>query len=302
MSLVILVKKIIKNFIGALEISSDKTKYLPYVFLLLIFLIRIPVALLPSGTNWFDEVVVTSISKLDLRSFLEIIRYEPHPPGFYLFLKIFLFNDIIQYRLLGLFVGFFLTYLSLNYADKKGLLKNQGLFFGILLFLSSYTYLLITNAAKQDTISLPLLMLHFFVSVNITKSHRGGAKGFDYMLLVLVSTILLFTGYIAYAFSIINLLVCIFKSKDKRIIFYLLAVQSVAILITYRYFASYQIGHLMNRSGLSEGHIRLFLTSLSMHLLGISFNLIIGKLLSLIFLFELKENFLKTPGNTSLLF
>jgi hypothetical protein len=215
---------------------------------------------------WYDEVVVLDISKQDVGLLLNTIISEPHPPGFYLFLKLLGINSIFEGRLFITIISYFLVFITLVYGYKQKIINNYNISTGLSLFLCSFTFLEITSFIKQDSISFPVFL---FFLLTILKLINEPSKNTTTIFLAITSSLLLlFLGYIPYVISISILIGCLYICKQIRPLIATLILHVGLFSVYYLYFFESQLKHNQGRFSWLAENYNSFGNALSKHLTG----------------------------------
>ena len=205
-------------------------KYLWIFFVNLIMLLSIVVVIkLEKPGYWYDEIIVTEISKQPVLELLDTIKAEPHPPGFYLLLKLLPTDNPINTRIIIASTGTLLMVLGILVGGKLGVLKKHNLNAGIILLVLSPFWIQQVTTIKQDVITTPLMLLNFIVLIKYSER-----KQFKYLLLAyIVFFILFFFGYInaLVCFSCLCLVSLRKKSNKEFYIFFIVVLFLSAYLL-----------------------------------------------------------------------
>src|SRR3989344_3232294 len=139
-----------------------KLKYIPYIVLMASFILRFIYIWVFPMPYWYDEIVFISFSKQSFPDLLQTLTAEPHPPVFFLFLKLLPIDNIVLTRTILLLTTYLLSIISLMHAQHYKLLEKYNLNLGIALFFSSYTFLETSMYVKDAVISTPLVLITLF--------------------------------------------------------------------------------------------------------------------------------------------
>ena len=147
--------------------KAENTGKLIIFFLVILFVFKLPFSVLPWGGNWFDETIVDRISQLRAETFIETIKSEPHPPGFFFLVKLlsplrFPFKKIIL-----LLLCYFMYLKVIQYGLANKVIQKFKLSSGLILYFGSFGFMMISGKLKQDLVSFPLFLLFFFSVLNI---------------------------------------------------------------------------------------------------------------------------------------
>lgn len=247
---------------------SKTISYQALLFTVLVigFFVKIPFFKFAFADFWYDESVVTIISKQPISELLKTISAEPHPPGYYLFLKLLPRENPFLTKFYMTSISYFLVFASLLYAKRTGLLLKHRLSLGLALFFSSYTFLTITSDIKQDSLSFPLLLFFLFLFLKIADNVKGSVK--EIFVINMLQVLLLFLGYVAYSWGLFMLLILFVYSKRAKLVGWSLILQ-VSVLILFLYFFGFDQIVLNNQRFFWFNEYRnSMLSALSTHLTG----------------------------------
>ncbi len=119
----------------------DKFLHLfPIFVLILSFSIKITLYKVFGTEYWYDEIITTEIGKQSLPVLLDTIKAEPHPPGFYIFLKIFPVENMSKTRFLLVSLSYLLISLITIWGYKVQVLTKYKLSWGLALFFFLYLF------------------------------------------------------------------------------------------------------------------------------------------------------------------
>ena len=183
----------------------------------------------------FDELVVTQISRLSLPQLLNTIKVEPHPPLFYIFLKLLPTENVLLSKLLVTFLSYFSFLVAFLYAFRKKLIQHYKLSLGLTIFVISFGFLEITSTIKQDSVSLPILLLVAFISLYVTQ-RSSLPKVKELLIAHFLTVILLFTGYLSYFQAMLILLLVTIYLYKFRLPKYLYAAQVLVLLVYFSFY------------------------------------------------------------------
>ncbi len=240
--------------------------HLPFFVLTTIFLSRIVAYLTFPVILEHDEVVVSEISKLPVKELLNVVVAEPHPPGFYLLLKLIPFDEKNLVKITLSAIGFLLFTISLLISYKKGLVQKYKFAFGLSLFFASNLVVSVFSTLKQDIISFPLLLSLFFLVISLFEKRKLEIRNFLYIHVLLL--LLLFFGYIAYIEGLLLLFLVTFYFYKEKIPKYLFGFQLLVLSIYIRFFAFEQFLINLNRLLWIKGIENSFIHSTSRFLTG----------------------------------
>lgn len=199
-----------KNFVTFLlsqRLDKKLTPLYSHLYLILIFITLLSIVFYSGFLQFydFDEFVVSTISKQPLSQLFDTIYSEPHPPGFYLLLKFFGFFFHTPASLKRSVISFCLIMFAfiMRYGTQLKIFRENKMYFGTLLFLSSYGFTFVSNNLKQDIVTFPLIILVFFICLNFFDKlrHHKSLSLSNYTLLVVLNLLIFFFGYLAFAWS-----------------------------------------------------------------------------------------------------
>ncbi|OGC61075.1 hypothetical protein A3K34_04680 [candidate division WWE3 bacterium RIFOXYC1_FULL_40_10] len=172
--------------------------------MIIVGLVGVLLTTLIMGTSyWHDEIILTDISKQPITQLMDTISTEPHPPGIYLFLKLFPVEYPLLTRILFISMSTIALALAIAWADKNKVLEKYNLYFGLALFAVSPLWTSIAPNVKQDAVTLPLFIIAFFVLLKFQENLE-----YKYLIaLTLFAIIALFFGYLNFVY--IAILLCI---------------------------------------------------------------------------------------------
>lgn len=241
--------------------------YAPLLILTASFLLKLTMHTKFGADYRFDEIVVTTISKQKIPSLLNTIKAEPHPPGFYFILKLFPVENTYVTKTLLMSVSYLLVFISLLWGYKKGVISNYSLPLGIALFLCSFTFLEITSQVKQESISFPILLFHFFVILVLVQKRSKLQNGALILVNILTTTILLL-GYIYYFAALLSLTIAVVVLRKYRLPAILLFFQIIILVFYFYLWGSKQLLLNTGRFTWLTDHYNSFVYALESHLVG----------------------------------
>lgn len=250
------------------------------LFLLLSLSIKIFLLSFLKFNYWYDEIIVTEISKQSLPQLLYTIQAEPHPPGFYLLLKLFPVNNPIITKSILTIICYSLILATLSYASFQGLISRYKLSLGLIIFFCSYTFQTITSDVKQNAISFPLTLLAL-ISLTATLQHTK-KQTVNTILINSTLSALLFFNYINYLICFTGLIL-IFIFKKTRLLLITTGIQSTIALGTFLLFIHKQIILNSGRFSWVNEFYTDPLNTLSVHLSGSYINNLMAQLVLIIF-------------------
>ncbi len=215
--------------------KHNKVLLLPFISLLISYLFMFTTTLAVRPGYWYDEIIVTEVSKQPLPQLMDTVKAEPHPFGLYILLKLFPVENPILNRLVVLTVSASLVFLALVIAFKTGILKEYSLSYGISLFLVSTISNLLLSNIKQDFLSLPLFILFAVFALLYVKKHSVPIL----ITLFLLVSVSLFIGYISF-FKLALLFFLIIALVRRTKLGYFFLATLAGLTITYFYFYGYE--------------------------------------------------------------
>lgn len=257
--------------------------YLPIFILIISLATKITLYLYFGTEYWLDENIVSIISKQNLPLLFETVKAEPHPPGFYIFLKLFAVDEVFPTRLALVFISYFLSLLALIWGYKNNVVSEYKLSWGMSLFISSYTFLELTAHIKQEILSFPILLLFFLVTLKAIKPEEKPNTG-SIFLLNLLTLLILSLGYLYYLVAILTLISITLKFRKSLLSRFLLATQLIIFTSYFVLFAREQLLLNATRFSWHNQNYNSFWRALSIHLIGYSFNGVFSDVLVLIFI------------------
>lgn len=239
---------------------------LPFFALFAVLVIHILNTVFITQYYSYDEIIVTQISKQYLYLLFDTVSSEPHPPFFYIILKVFSVEDANVTRLiLGTF-SLFLVSLSLLYAKSKNLLKKYKLHIGLAIFFVSYSFMFTITRVKQDILSFPFLLASFFIFISLIETRITNKK--QYIALNVIALLLLSINYLAYFVSFVLLFALYLVRKQKEGV-YSIIFQFIVLLIYLKLFGLDQLFLNVGRFGWMISLPNSFIHSISIHLSGL---------------------------------
>ena len=155
---------------------------------------------------WIDEAFTGILMRLPVKEFIQIVKYDAHPPLFNVFLRIwstFFGTGEFFLRLPSLIFGI-LTILLSYILVKKALGKTSGLICALLISINPFLISYSTEARSYSFYGF-ITLLTFYLLINRK------------VLLFLISSIfLLFTHYMAPLYVIPMLIYFIYQNFDKK--------------------------------------------------------------------------------------
>jgi len=218
--------------------------YLPFIVLILSLVVKIIILLHIPSFYVFDEIIITQISRLSLPQLLNTIRVEPHPPLFYLFLKMFPIENVLISKIIITLVSYLLFFLAFLYAFQRKIIQNHKLSLGLTIFVISFGFLEITSRVKQDSVSLPILFIIAFISLNMARL-PSSLNIKELLTAHFLTLVLLFTGYIAYFQAMLVLLLATIYLHKFSVPRYLYLAQALVLSV---YFSLYGYSQLVANS------------------------------------------------------
>lgn len=164
----------------------------------------------------YDEIIFISFSKQPFPLLLETLMAEPHPPGFFLLLKLLPVEHILVTRLIMVFISFSIVGIGLLYGYKTKIMQKANLTWGIALFLTSYSFYASTMYVRDKSISFPISFVGIIMMLHVLEKGRKKLTILDSMGLGIVGVLLLLLSYDVFLFFMIALImfsVCIRKKE-----------------------------------------------------------------------------------------
>jgi hypothetical protein len=242
-------------------------EFLPLTILLLGFLLRVLFIFFFNTVYVYDEVVVTEISKQPIDILLKTIKAEPHPPGFYLFLKLFSERPDKLVKIIIATTSFVLSLAAVVYVQKTKLLNRYKLSLGLSFLFGSFTFMSVSTTIKQDAISVPLFL--FFLATALYLLSKRTKKNMRHLVL---ANILLFTllsvGYVLYLQALVIIAAVTFSLKKNKISVLLLAIQFSILALFLKFWWLEQISTNQSRFTWFSENYNSFVQSFGAHLIG----------------------------------
>lgn len=176
--------------------KKDSLIWLVWVTLFISFIIKLIFYLQNKATYSFDELILTTISQQPLSLLFDTILSDPHPPGIYLFLKLFPVKNIAATKILITCLSYTLFSVAILIATAKGYIKKFSLSLGLIAFFSSFTFWLITSEVKQDAITFPLVLVGIVFLISLFKERK--TKIIDLIGITTTLSVVCCFGYINY--------------------------------------------------------------------------------------------------------
>lgn len=253
-----LVKKIILSWIY---------KYLPFIILFLVLLMQVLILTAVKPFYTYDETILVTISRQPLALLFNTLLAEPHPPGLYLLLKLLPTTDIFLTHLTGMVLNVLLLSIALIYGYKSKVMESYDLVPGVSLVFTTVAFFLINSNIKQEFITLPLLMLAFFIMLNafLKPAHN---RFFTFTILCGLSLIIFCFGYIFYAISMLCCLAVLVSMPFKKGYIVPLAVQASCIALYGWFFGFHQLLINTGRFNWFDNNFNSFFRTLSIFVTG----------------------------------
>lgn len=247
---------------------APKLEYLPFWTLMMAFLLLVSRLMFTDPVLVYDEIVVTEISKQPTLQLLDTIKAEPHPPLFYLVLKVFSGYPDKVTKTIVLTASFVLSFLVLVYLKKTQLLKKHRLSLGLSFLFGSYNFLSISTTIKQDAVSVPLFL--FFLATALYLFDKRNRQNRKHLLLAhFLTTSLLGFGYILYFQALAIITMVTFLLKRKKLSSALLITQFILLGLFLKSWGYKQMLINQNRFVWVSENYNSLVRSLSFHLTGI---------------------------------
>lgn len=163
--------------------------------LVISLLVRMIVLTVIGVPYWYDEIIFISFSKQSLPQLLETLMAEPHPPGFFLLLKLFPVENVAVTRLSMLVISYALVGIGLWYGYKTKIIQKANLSWGIALFLVSYSFYSATMYVRDRSISIPLAFCGILILINILDRGKKNIPIAEIGGIGVIGVLLLFLSY-----------------------------------------------------------------------------------------------------------
>ncbi|MFV1917080.1 MAG: hypothetical protein ACC618_01130 [Patescibacteria group bacterium] len=243
--------------------------YLPLAVLIIGVVVRIATVYLVDASYLYDEIIVTRVSRQEISQLLETIRFEPHPPGFYLFLKLLPVFETKITKIIITLINFSLTLLGLTYAYKRGIIRKYNISAGLALFLASFSFFSLSAIVKQDSLSFPILLLFIFVLLSaVVQKKKAVVK--ELFFANILTVVLLLLGYIYYLQALFLLFFLTVYLRKERLSKYFFAAQLAILSIYLLVFGFEQIANNFSRFTWINDNTLSFMDTLSGNVIGLS--------------------------------
>ncbi|MDQ5950820.1 MAG: hypothetical protein QG639_96 [Patescibacteria group bacterium] len=219
--------------------------YIPFIILLYVLLFHSIIFLSKQSIYNFDETIVTTISRQPLPSLLDTVKAEPHPPGFYLLLSLLPTNNISLTHLSVSIISVSLLLCALWFAHTSKTLFAYNLIPGLAIIFSSFGFLELSYSIKQEIITVPLLLVSFFITLRTLKSPLKEKHKY-LIFLTALSLVIFFFGYVFYALSLLNILFVLQHSGSKNLVKRVLPMFSLHAIIVIGYMLAFGIPQFLN--------------------------------------------------------
>ncbi len=208
-------------------------------------LIRIVITRFASYYMLGDENLVYHVATLPITEFFTTLKYEPHPPLFYFFVRILskISNSLIIQRIILMAISYTTIFLITLFLDRKGILKKYNLYGGLSIFFSSFLFIRIMGEIKQDSLSFPISFIVMGFILYVTDKYLIGIKNKNivwdiprnkfvwiFSVLVFLNVILFFIGYIPYLYVFIFSSLFLLSTRKHKYLIVFFVIQASIIL------------------------------------------------------------------------
>lgn len=174
------------------------------------------------GTEyWLDEIIVTDVSRQPLKLLFDTITAEPHPPGFYLFLKLLPVADMSATRMILVALSYALSAAVLAFGYIKGIVQRFRLQYGLSLFFATYSFLELSAHVRLEILAFPLMLLFLLLAVLIWDSES--VRPPVWLAFAFSLTALMGIGYVYYFFCLAIGAALFLRRRQPALLFILLA-------------------------------------------------------------------------------
>src|SRR3989338_5312569 len=219
----------------------------PVFVLVVTSFIRVFLLIIASFPYWYDELIFISFSKQPLVQLLDTLSSEPHPPGFFLLLKLLPVENVLVTRLLMLGISYALFGIGVMYAYKTRLIERAKLTWGLTLFFTSYSFYSATMYVRDRSISIPLAFIGLMIVLNILDAPKKYARVKHVAGLGIIGVLLLFLSYDIFLFYLLAIILLTLYIRNRSLIILNGCIGIVGLL----YSAMYGIGQIGGNAGRS---------------------------------------------------
>lgn len=180
-------------------------------FIVISFLVK---SLISSTTLYhnFDETIITQISSLPLTQLINTITHEPHPPLFYLIIKLISLTHLPLCFSLSL-INFFIVFLTLYHQVTNK--HHKALTITVLIFTSTFSYLLTSTQIKPQIISTPLLLYSLTLTISIHQSQSIRVKHL-FLKSTFILLTLFFINYLDFLYAFLAFFIISIQKYPQR--------------------------------------------------------------------------------------
>ena len=227
----------------------------------------------------YDEIIVSFISRQETKHLLRTVKAEPHPPGYYFYLKAIPTTNTLQARIISLTATYFFL-LAVVFAFRKKLVDYPWLSYGLSIYFSSYTFSRLSQLLKQDSVTMPLFIFLFLLLVK----HKTDSKTSKYLFPLIHATVacLLGFGYISYVYGFF--LVTIYSLWRRPKFWLQLLLLQLLLVFGYGYSYGYeQLQNNVNRLSWVQETLNSPYAAISSHITGEINASLVGDIYSMFF-------------------
>ena len=210
-------------------------------------LMRMSLLLMAQLPYWYDELIFISFSKQPLVQLLDTLSSEPHPPGFFLLLKLLPVENVLVTRLLMLGISYALFGIGVMYAYKTRLIERAKLTWGLTLFFTSYSFYSATMYVRDRSTSIPLAFIGLMIALNMLDAPKKYARVKHVAGLGIIGVLLLFLSYDIFLFYLLAIILLTLYIRNRSLIILNGCIGIVGLL----YSAMYGIGQIGGNAGRS---------------------------------------------------
>ena len=223
------------------KIKYMKTVVKKYYFLILIlyfiflFIYSVQVSRSIGKDVVYDEAVVYQVSKQPIKQLFDTVTSEPHPPAFYLFIKLIGANSILytKYRLIAV-SAILITIVNIFHYKT---IRKLNLEIPLLSFFVSYAAISGITTIKQDAISMPIFVSFFLTVAAYAENDKSPAKALISTFLHMC-TLLIF-GYLYFISALILfLMITLYETLYRKSYKSLTTFLALSVLLAV-YYLSY---------------------------------------------------------------
>lgn len=222
--------------------------FLPLVLIVFNLVLHLSLTLRFASLN-YDEFVLLAMSRQPADELYNTLQVEPHPVGFYLFLRFMHTIDLTpaQIRILLTIIFHLILFIATAFAYRTKLIERYSLKLGFALVFSSFSLFEIGYQIKQDIISFPVFVLFFVCLLHLLDTPKKKYLFISSAIFISSGILLTLFSYIYFFFSITTLICSLgFQIYKKRKHSSLILIIQLGLMMTvaiayYTVFGHYQI-------------------------------------------------------------